>query len=381
MDILALKMGIDTVAIQLGLVSIVATARRGHEVTTMVREIGSTAVNTRRIRALDELARTAAPDIAPSELSRKVAEIDALPPYHAVAFTSVLTGMACGAFSFLNSGGALEILAATASGTLGQALRHHLVQGKLNQYAVFAICALFASATYFCFVELFAHSGIGSHPRHAAGLISSVLFLVPGFPLISALLDFLKNETTVALSRFIHAAMLLLMSALGFFVVIALIGFPNREALPPEFAGVMLLTLRSLASFIGAFGFAILFNGSYHNAFYVGLLAVLGNTIRLEMHDAGFPLPLTTFLGALAIGLTASLLRKWVNEPRISLTVPSVIMMVPGVYAFETLVLLGQDEILPALRTGILAIFLLGAMAVGLAVARFMSDSEELREH
>ena len=124
----------------------------------------------------------------------------------------------------------------------------------------------------------------------------------------------------------------------------------------------------------------MLYNSSARTVLYVGMLAIVGNTLRLALHDVGLALPPATFVGALVVGLLASLARHWLNEPRIALTVPGVIMMVPGLYAFETLVQCDQGEILAALQSAILVVFVVGAMAMGLAVARFISQPEWLRE-
>ncbi len=113
---------------------------------------------------------------------------------------------------------------------------------------------------------------------------------------------------------------------------------------------------------------------------YVGLLAIVGNTLRLARHDTRLALPPATFIGALVMGLLASLARRWLPEPRIALTVPGIIMRVPGLYAIETLVQCDQGEILAAPRSAVLVVFVVGAMAMGLAVAQFLSQPEWLRE-
>ena len=48
--------------------------------------------------------------------------------------------------------------------------------------------------------------------------------------------------------------------------------------------------------------------------------------------------------------------------------------MVPGTYAFETVVLFNQGDVLPALQAATLGGFVVGAMALGLAAARFVSE-------
>ena len=54
--------------------------------------------------------------------------------------------------------------------------------------------------------------------------------------------------------------------------------------------------------------------------------------------------------------------------------------MVPGTYAFETMVLFNQGDVLPALQAATLGVFVVGAMAVGLAAARFISARNWLVE-
>ncbi|HYE39718.1 MAG TPA: threonine/serine exporter family protein, partial [Ramlibacter sp.] len=90
--------------------------------------------------------------------------------------------------------------------------------------------------------------------------------------------------------------------------------------------------------------------------------------------DYGMSLPLATFVGALVIGFFASYIRRYVNEPRFSLTVAASVMMVPGVYTFEMLVYFNKGDILAGLEAGFLAAFVVGAMALGLAVSRFLSE-------
>ena len=59
-----------------------------------------------------------------------------------------------------------------------------------------ALCAVLASGVY-CLIVL--GFGVRSFSlAHAVGFISSALFLVPGFPLVAALLDLVQHQTTAA---------------------------------------------------------------------------------------------------------------------------------------------------------------------------------------
>lgn len=375
-------MRLTDVSVQMGLGGILASARHEEEAATLMREVGAPGVNVWRTGALAELADTAEAGIRPRELTERLGAIEGERPRYSVAGTGAAVGAACGAFAVLNGGMGLEVLAAAIGAGVGQCLRSVLLRRRFNQFAVTAVSALVASGVYCGVAVLARQAGLGA-ARHAVGFISSVLFLVPGFPLIAALLDLLQHETAVALGRLAYAMMLLMAATLGLAAVVAVVGF-TAEAPPPSPAGTVgvafTVGVRAVASLVGACGFAILYNGSWRNVGHVGLLAIVGNEIRLGLHDGGLGLPGATFLGALAVGLAASVARRWFREPRIALTVPGVIMMVPGLYAFRTLVLFNQGEVLDGLRAAVMVALVVGAMAMGLAAARFVSQPEWVKE-
>ena len=103
----------------------------------------------------------------------------------------------------------------------------------------------------------------------------------------------------------------------------------------------------------------------------MGLLALAANEFRLMLFDAGMALAPATFFGALSIGLMALLPDHRLYVPRITITVPSIIIMVPGVHAFETIVYFNRGQMLDALQTLASCSFIIGAMAMGLATPRF----------
>ena len=376
MATVARSQGLERLSLQMGLGGIFGTARHGGETATVLREVGTPGVNAWRISALYELARDTPAGAGPSELEARLQAIDGAMPRYSVAATAAAVGAACGAFAVLNGGAGVEVAAAAVGAGVGQCARSILLRRRLNQYAVTALCGLIAAGVY-CLAALLArYAGFGA-ARHAAGFISSVLFLVPGFPAIAALLDILHYETAAALTRLAYATTLLLSAALGLSVVVALVGFTVEKAPPAVALAVpMRVLVRGAASLVGACGFAILFNGSWRNVWHVGALAVVGNEIRLGLRDAGMALPGATLVGAVAVGLAASLARRWFREPRIALTVPGVIMMVPGLYAFQMLVLFNQGEIVAGMAAAVSVGFVVGAMATGLAVARFVSEPE-----
>jgi uncharacterized membrane protein YjjP (DUF1212 family) len=336
-------------------------------------------VNTERIGALEALARTVPLDMNSREFAAKLATIESAPPRYSIAQTSMAVGAACGAFAFLNGGSWIEVAACLIGGGVGQGVKSFLIRRRFNQYAVTALCAMVASALY-CVAAALAHGAGFEVGRSNVGLVSSVLFLIPGFPLVTALLDQLQHETNAAVSRLAHAMMFVLTAAVGLSVVIALVGFSIQTSPQHMSAKPLTICWWAVASFFGGCGLAILYNGTWRNVLYVGVIALIGNEVRLLLHDRGLTLPLATFFGALAVGLAASLVGRWIKEARVALTVPAAVMMVPGVYAFETLFYFDRGELLKGVSAGVLVGFVVGSIAFGLAAARFISHPEWLKE-
>ena len=244
----------------------------------------------------------------------------------------------------------------------------------MTQYGVTALCALVASALYSLVAWIPAQFG-HSVEHHTTGLFASVLFLIPGFPLVAALLDLLQYQAAAAVTRFAHCAMILLAATFGLSVVIAAVGLDMTRP-PLELEVPLKLFLRAIASFAGGCGFAMLYNSAPRTVLAVGLLALGANELRLGLHDAGMRLAPATFLGSLAVGLLASRMIRTFKEPRIAITVPGIIVMIPGVYAYQMIVLSNQGRTLDALQAAASFGFVVGAMAMGLAVARFLSQHD-----
>ena len=375
MGTLARRLGLDQLSAQLSLGSVIATARRGEEWATTVGEVGAPAVNASRIGALEALARDARLGETPGDLASRLSAIEGTPPLYSLAQTAAGIGLGCGAFAFLNGGGALEVATATLAGGAGQGLRTALLRRKLNQYAVASLCAVAAAGAYCLMSAVALRAGVG-HAHHAAGIVSSALFLVPGFPLVAALLDLMQHQAQAALTRLAYGVMLLLASAFGLCIVSAIVGLDVTRPPPLELTAPLMLVLRALASFVGACAFAILYNSARRTVLSVGLLAVVGNELRLGLQDAGLIQASATFLGAFSVGLLASLVRHRLSEPRIALTVPGIIMMVPGYASFQAIVLFTRGDMIPALQALVQVAFVVGAMAMGLATARFVTLRE-----
>lgn len=379
MGALASRLGIENLAVQIALNGITASARRGGDLVTITCEVGPPGINAWRIAALERLARQDESGLTVHRLAEELDAIEAVPALRSIATVAIAIGLASGAFSYLNGGDMLGTAMAVVAGGFGQSLRALLLRYRGNQYAVTALVTIVTAGLYCIGIATLGATGFG--PGHAAGFIFSVLFLVPGFPLVASLLDAVQHQPVAALSRLFYATMILLAAAIGLSAVAAIAGLAATVA-PATPPGVepLTLALRALASLLAGFGFAALYNSSTRVVLAVGVLSLLGNELRLALHDLGMPLPPATFLGALLVGLLASLVEARLHEPRIAVTVPSIIIMTPGLFAFQTIVMLNQGQVLTALQAGANFCFVVGAMAMGLAAARFMTERRWLAE-
>ncbi len=379
MGLIATSLGIERLSLHITVRGMTATVWRDGEHVTLASEVDSLGIDAWRLGALERLARDSKPGLAPATLAAQLNAIEATTALRSILVVAVAVGFASGAFGYLNGGGLPAVLAAFVAGGAGQALRMLLFRQRLNQYAVTAACGLVAAGLYYLVARLLVQVGLPSD--HGVGIVAAVLFLVPGFPLVAALLDLLQHQTVAGIVRLTYGMVLLLAAAFGLGIVAALAGF-SAAAAPPPLPDSLAATLlwRAIASVLGGCGFAILYNSSLRTVLAVGGLALVGNELRLALHDSGFALAPATFVGALAVGLLASFARSRLHEPRIALTVPGIIIMVPGAYAFQAVVLFGQGNVLAGLQPAVLAAFVVGAMALGLATARFMSERKWLLE-
>src|SRR5882757_1154076 len=379
MGAIARALRVEAIAVHITLDGMTATARRGTARVTLANEIGSLGVNAWRIGELERLARSAETGVS---LRSVAAEIDAIEAECLLRSSSQMVagvGAISGAFSYLNGGGPYVILASAICGALGHAVRMTLLRRRLNQYAVTALCAVVASGAYCLMASATSRAGLPVL-HNAAGFVSSVLFLVPGFPMVAALLDLMQHQTLAGISRITNGVMLLAAATAGFSLIAAVAGLPAQMPSAPPLGEVAILLLRALASAVGACGFAILFNSSSRALWAIAGFAAIGNELRLTLHDAGVSLTFAAFIGALTVGLLASQVRRRLHESRIALTVPGIIMMLPGRDAFQAVVSFCQGDALAGLRSAVFGGFVVGALAAGLVAAHFVTERDWLVE-
>mgnify|MGYP004496011739 FL=1 len=106
------------------------------------------------------------------------------------------------------------------------------------------------------------------------------------------------------------------------------------------------------------------------------LMQSLSLWLPLYLHRSWLYMPpaAAAFIGALTAGLLASFIKKSNGYPRISLTVPSIVIMVPGLYLYRAIYNFGIMSLTDAVSWFTSAIMIIVMLPIGLIFARILTD-------
>lgn len=244
----------------------------------------------------------------------------------------------------------------------------------VNHFGVWFLCGALASGTYIAIIAALSHAGVVDS-THEAGVVSAILFLVPGFPMVTSLLDLIRQDFSAGISRGVYVTMLLMSSAVSVWAVTSALGWsvePTSEAY--HFSTIVLFGSRFVATFIAACGFAVLFNAPLTACALAGLNGAIINTLRLTMQDVGLPWMAAVGLASLGAGLIAHVLSRHTQHSRISLSVPAVVVMIPGVPLYRAIAAMSNGMVVDAIAETVTIMMVITAIGAGLAIARMMTD-------
>lgn len=138
-------------------------------------------------------------------------------------------------------------------------------------------------------------------------------------------------------------------------------------------------------SAFAALGFAILFNVPRQVLPACMLTGAVGHAVRTLMLELGTQIAPATLVGAIVIGFTGSYFAHRYRLPALVFTVSGAITLVPGVFAFRTMVYLLrvttaeneaaiQSALLNASQNGITTGVILAALAVGISAPTLLFE-------
>ena len=374
MQQVARSFGLDRHQAHVTLTEITTTSHRGAIFRTEVAEVRSIGVNAHRLGELTNLANGLRPGARVEDVNAELDRIEALPPLYPGVLNALFAAIACGAFAYLNNGGVIEVVGVFFAAGLGQYVRRFFLHRKINQFGVTMVAAAVACLVYLLFVLALDAWGGGAGSSHEAGYISAVLFLVPGFPLVTGSLDLAKLDFSAGVARIVYAMLILTSAALSVWAVSKVTGLNADPVAAADVPALLQAALRLVASALGVLGFALMFNSPLRMAVAAAWIGMVANTLRLELADLGVAIQAATMVATLVVGLLAAWVAPRMGIPRITVSVPAVVIMVPGAAAYRAVVGLNNGDAEAAVTSGVQAVFVVISIAIGLAAARMLTD-------
>lgn len=358
-----------------------------HHSHTSFRKCPKHAVNMKIISAVSKLTWRALRDhYTLDEFKGELKSIVNRPRYnHWLSICAAGTG--CGAFCTLFGCDLNAAIYTVIAAIIGKIVQIQCAERfGINPYVSMTFAAF--SATI---VAYFTHLLPTSTPWHP--LIAAALFLVPGVPMINALSDMINTYLISGTARTIHT--LIIVGAMTFGIVFA-IGMADFDsftnlAMRPDSDYLIF----ALAAAIGATSFAIFFNVPKRLLFAV---ACGGAICVCTRNFFVFELSMSSAVGSLAGAALVSVIAiqaiHWLHTPSLVLVVPAVIPLVPGVLIYRLLFAIINirritvDELLSAVQSGVDALLIILAIAIGAAIPTIFANrtlarlgKEKLEKH
>lgn len=211
-------LGCDWLEIFVSPNAVVITAISNNEFRTKVRRVVNVGVNLTMLVEVSALVdRVQAGALNRHELRVELERLSQAPASYNRWIVALMVGAACAAFSRLFGGDwiifGITFVAAACAMLLRQTLQRRLANPFLTVViTAFAASIIAGSATLFQW---------GSQPQLA--LVSSVLLLIPGVPLIHAVQDLMKGYPMTGIARGASAAVIATCIALGLLLAMSLL--------------------------------------------------------------------------------------------------------------------------------------------------------------
>ena len=147
---------------------------------------------------------------------------------------------------------------------------------------------------------------------------------------------------------------------------------------------LMSVVLDGVAAAVAAIGFAVISNPPRRAVMIAALLAAIGHACRFYLLSrTPFDLTSSTLFAAFTIGMLSMMFAKILHCPAEVFSFPALLPMIPGMYAYKTVLGLirfmktDDDTVLQLLiaeifRNGLTTVFVLFALVIGVSLPLFI---------
>jgi len=151
------------------------------------------------------------------------------------------------------------------------------------------------------------------------------------------------------------------------------------------------ILIKSFWAGIAAIGFAILFNVPRRTLVPIWCIGAMGGLIKFTAMNYEMGVVFASFLGAVAVGVLAIQLAHMRNSPPLVFSIPSVIPMVPGIFAYKFM--LGMialtsiektdiylQTLIETVNNGSKMMFVLISLGTGVAIPMLLTRKESIKK-
>ena len=247
----------------------------------------------------------------------------------------LLVSLANACFCRLFDGNLTSMAIVFVATLVGFFIRQQLTRRGVNHLAVFVTCA-FVSTMIGVTDFLYFHGG-----TEDISLGTSMLYLVPGVPLINGVMDIVDGHALDGIARLTNACLLIICIALGLSATVIIFDIDPTtftKVVRPDVVKAAIAD--GLFAAIAGVGFAIISNPPRKALMVCALLACVGHGIRyFLMHSTWLMLDQVTAstIAGFAIGLLSVPFAMRIHCPAECFAFPSLLPMVPGIFAYKAI--------------------------------------------
>lgn len=214
---MGLASGMDEVEVSLSASSLVVTTVYHQHCITTARRCADRGINMRVVTQIQRICILMERGLLDYSMAQHKLE-RITPERYNRWLVVVMIGLSCAAFSRLAGGDGIVFLMTFIASAIGMMVRQEIGHRQFNPLLNFAVTAFVTSliSTQAVIYQL------GNKPTIV--MASSVLMLVPGFPLINSVSDMLKGYINMGIARFVMASLLTLATSLGIIAAMSVTG-------------------------------------------------------------------------------------------------------------------------------------------------------------
>lgn len=351
--------------------SIVASIGDGEQAKMSLVRVDQGETNLAKLAGLHDVLRDVFGDrVSLEEATERIGAIDHQPALYGGLATVVSFGVVSAVVAMFFGGGWSEAVVALGLGSIVGLLT--VQAGRSPRFALVlpAVAGIVCAGGSKAAAVLFG----GLYPSIPA--LAGLIVLLPGLSLTIAVSELAHHHIVSGSSRLLSALTTLLQigfgMALGGVVVSRFLGEPQSVA-PDGFSFGFL----AAALIVNAVALVVLFQARKRDA-PVLLLAATTAFVGARFGTEFLGLELGTCVAAWLLGTVATLVSRWRDIPSATVTVPGLLLLVPGSVGFKSLSSLIAKDVVSGVETGFTMAMIALALVTGLLLANLTLEPRKL---